>query len=358
MRAAIMRDGKLALGDMLVPEPGEGEVLVKTLACGICGSDLHTLKHGSEFVKQSRESGGGFDMDLDKDIVMGHEFCAEILDYGPGTSKALKPGTRVVSVPMTVRDGKVQTVGYSNSAPGGYAENMVLFEPMLLAVPNGLPTEHATLTEPVAVGFHAVQKSRIQKDEVPLVIGCGPVGLAVIMALKMMGIGPIVASDFSPRRRKLAEQLGADIVINPAEGSPYKCWSDLAAKDKHGVDMPVNLLSGSPTFRNGVYFECVGTPGVISQLMAGAQKDCRIVIVGVCMEQDAINPLVGINKELNLQFVLGYTPEEFAESLHNIAEGKIDVAPLITGTISIDGIPQAFTDLADPEQHAKILVVN
>ncbi|MFT7130119.1 MAG: threonine dehydrogenase-like Zn-dependent dehydrogenase [Gammaproteobacteria bacterium] len=358
MRAAIMRDGKIALDDMAIPEPGEGEVLVKTLACGICGSDLHTLKHGPEFVKQSQETGGSFDMDLSRDVVMGHEFCAEILDYGPGTTRILTPGTRVVSVPMTFRGGKMQTVGYSNSAPGGYAENMVLFEPMLLPVPNGLSTEHATLTEPVAVGFHAVQKSGIQHGEVPLVIGCGPVGLAVIMALKMQGIGPIVASDFSPRRRKLAEQLGADIVVNPADTSPYECWRDLATIDTAGADIRGNHLTGSQAFKNGVYFECVGVPGIISQMMAGAGRDCRIVIVGVCMEQDVIHPLAGINKELNLQFVIGYTPEEFADSLNNIAEGKIDVASLITGTIPIDGIPKAFTDLADPEQHAKILVVH
>lgn len=358
MRAAIMRNGKLALDDMVIPEPGEGEVLVKTLACGICGSDLHTLKHGPEFVKQSRETGGSFDMDLSKDVVMGHEFCAEILDYGPDTTKILKPGTRVVSVPMTFRNGKAQTVGYSNSAPGGYAENMVLFEPMLLPVPNGLSTEHATLTEPVAVGFHAVQKSCIQRGEVPLVIGCGPVGLAVIMALKMKGIGPIVASDFSPRRRQLAEQLGADVVVNPADASPYERWKDLAGIEKVGNDLPGNLLTGGQSFKNGVYFECVGVPGIISQMMAGAARDCRIVVVGVCMEQDVIHPLAGINKELNLQFVIGYTPEEFSASLNNIAEGKIDVSPLITGTIPIELIPKAFTDLADPEQHAKILVVH
>ena len=74
------------------------------------------------------------------------------------------------------------------------------------------------------------------------------------------------------------------------------------------------------------------------------------------MESDQIRPLVGINKELNLQFVLGYKPEEFAETLHNIAEGYVDVAPLITATVGLDGVAQAFEDLANPELHAKILV--
>jgi threonine dehydrogenase-like Zn-dependent dehydrogenase len=80
------------------------------------------------------------------------------------------------------------------------------------------------------------------------------------------------------------------------------------------------------------------------------------VIVGVCMEQDAITPFFGIGKELNLQFVLGYTPEEFAASLGHIAEGRIDVAPLVTGEVDLDGVPGAFEALATPEHHCKIIV--
>jgi len=97
-------------------------------------------------------------------------------------------------------------------------------------------------------------------------------------------------------------------------------------------------------------------PGVIDQIMAGAPSKGRIVVVGVCMEADQIRPLSAINKELNLQFVLGYQPEEFAETLHNIGEGHVDVAPLITSTVGLNGVAQAFEDLADPERHAKILV--
>jgi threonine dehydrogenase-like Zn-dependent dehydrogenase len=74
------------------------------------------------------------------------------------------------------------------------------------------------------------------------------------------------------------------------------------------------------------------------------------------MESDPIRPLLAITKELNLQFVLGYTPEEFASTLHNIAEGRIDVGPLITGHVGIDGVAQAFKDLKNPEAHAKIIV--
>ncbi len=351
-----MRDSKLVVEDVDMPEPGEGEVLVKTLACGICGSDLHALKFGQQMVDTSVETGGSFSMDLTRDVVMGHEFCAEILDFGPGTARTLKAGTRVCSVPMTLHGGQVNAVGYSNDVPGGYSENMVLYEPMLLEVPNGLSTELAALTEPMAVGFHAVQMARLSKSEIPLVIGCGPVGLAVIAALKMQGVGPIIAADFSATRRALAVTMGADVVINPGDTSPYESWRGYASKDINGETLPADPLTNNQTFREGIFFECVGIPGVIDQLMVGAPRGGRVVVVGVCMEHDQIRPLVGINKELNLQFVLAYTPEEFALTLHNIADGIMDLEPLITGRVGLDSVPDAFNDLADPEKHAKILV--
>src|SRR5258705_11616431 len=98
---------------------------------------------------------------------------------------------------------------------------MLLSEALLLEVPNGLAAEHAALTEPLAVGIHAVAKADVRGDEVPLVIGCGPVGLAVIAALKLKGLHPIVAADYSPVRRALAQRLGADIVGDPAPTQPY-----------------------------------------------------------------------------------------------------------------------------------------
>jgi threonine dehydrogenase-like Zn-dependent dehydrogenase len=81
-----------------------------------------------------------------------------------------------------------------------------------------------------------------------------------------------------------------------------------------------------------------------------------MVVVGVCMERDQIEPLFGINKELNIQFVLGYTGEEFATTLRNLAEGAVNGDPLITGKVGVEGVAQAFEDLASPERHAKILV--
>src|SRR5919108_5408834 len=103
MRAVVMRDRKLVVAEVPVPEPGTGEVLVRTLACGICGSDLHALKHAELFANAYRRADGTALLDLGRDVVMGHEFCAEVVDHGPQTERRLKVGTRVCSMPVLLR---------------------------------------------------------------------------------------------------------------------------------------------------------------------------------------------------------------------------------------------------------------
>jgi threonine dehydrogenase-like Zn-dependent dehydrogenase len=223
-------------------------------------------------------------------------------------------------------------------------------------VPNGLPAAHAALTEPIAVGWHAVQFARLSQDDVPLVIGCGPVGLAVIASLKLHDVHPIIAADFSPARRALALRMGADIVVDPATSSPYASWEQAATPEGYDPSRYARLFGIGPQQRPGVIFECVGVPGVIQQVIDGAPSGARIVVVGVCMQTDQFEPFIGIVKQLNVQFVLAYTAEEFAASLRHIAEGNIDVTPLITGQVGLDGVKDAFAALANPEQHAKVLV--
>jgi threonine dehydrogenase-like Zn-dependent dehydrogenase len=356
MRAVVMRNKTLALADVPEPAPEAGEALVRTLACGICGSDLHALKHADRFVEASRRAGNAFVMDLGRDVVMGHEFCAELVDYGPDTQRSLAIGTRVCSRPVLMRATGPQTIGYSNDHPGGYGEYMRLSEALLLPVPHELPTEHAALTEPLAVGLHAVNKARLEPDDAPLVIGCGPVGLAVIAALRLADIRPIVAADFSPHRRELALAFGADVVVDPATLTPWQSWREAAIwRDAARAPALPPWLPGPPR-RPAVVFECVGVPGVLDQIMAAAPRHARIVVVGVCMEPDTISPMLGISKELAVQFVLGYSQDEFTATLGHIAAGQIPVAPLVTARVGLDGVAGAFAELASPERHAKIMV--
>ena len=187
-------------------------------------------------------------------------------------------------------------------------------------------------------------------------IGCGPVGLAVIAALKIRGLHPIVAADYSPVRRALAEKMGADLVVDPGLTQPFTAWSELAVMTPAERAARPAFQAFFPPLKPALIFECVGLPGVLQQIFEGSARDSRIVVVGVCMERDHSEPLLGIMKELSVQYVYGYTPQEFSYALRLIAEGKVDAASLITGAVGLDGVAQAFAELASPDRHTKILI--
>jgi 2-desacetyl-2-hydroxyethyl bacteriochlorophyllide A dehydrogenase len=336
MRAAVLRDGQMVCRDDVdEPVPGPGQVLVDVRACGICGSDLHFAKYGDELLSLMGQLKGmptrGVTVDLSNDVFMGHEFSAEVLEAGPDTD-APPPGTLVTSIPVLLSAKGFDTIVYSNTLLGGFAERMLLSAPLLVNVPNGLDARHAALTEPMAVGLHAVNKSNIDRGETVLVLGCGPIGMAIIAALAHRGVESIVAADFSPKRRELAVTMGAHQIVDPADESPFD------------------------TITPAVVFEAVGVAGIVDDVLRRAPIGSRVVVAGVCMQPDTVHPFYAITKEINIQFVLAYDPLEFAESLRMIAEGEINVAPLITGEVGLGSVGAAFNDLASPDEHCKILV--
>lgn len=339
MKAALLRGGRLVVDDVAEPTPVEGEILVAVKACGICGSDLHFVDHGADFLRLTSEAYGGVapTVDLSRDVRMGHEFSAEVLEFGPNTIGP-KPGTIVTSMPLLMREGKRISLSFSNNEAAAYGERMVLSSDVLVAAPAGCDPDAIALTEPLAVGLHAVNKSGIAPGTTALVAGCGPVGLTVIACLKARGIGPIIASDFSPARRATAVAMGADTVVDAATDDLFAAWR------RANVNQPV------------VMFEAVGVPGLINDAMREMPRDGKIVVVGLCMQTDRFEPAYGVLKELTLQFVVTYSPAEFREAMHLIADGVIDVSPMITGTVGLHGIAQAFTDLGRPGEHTKILV--
>ncbi len=346
MRACVMRHGELVVDEVADPVPEFGQVLVRTLACGICGSDLHFLKSGQKMAEMTDELLGSLGdlapmgasrLDVGQDIVMGHEFCSEVIAAGPDT-RAPQPGTRVVSVPVLVGMDGIHQLAYNNRFPGGFAEKMLLSAPMLLEVPDEVDTRSAAMTEPLAVGIHAVERAGIDARESAVVAGCGPVGLAVIAALRMKGVESVVASDPSPLRRRLAESMGATEAVDPREEPLVEAWRRIDGR------------------RSLVAFEAVGVPGMIESLMHDVPPRTRLLVVGVCMDPDAFRPFFAIAKELELRFALAYDPSEFAAALAAIAGQKVDVAPMITGTVGLEGAPAAFEELANPERQVKILV--
>jgi threonine dehydrogenase-like Zn-dependent dehydrogenase len=328
--------------------PGPGQVLVETIACGICGSDLHTVDHAHDMVAAAREAGvATFGFDPDRELVMGHELSVRVLDHGPGV-EGVELGAPMAAMPaLTTSDGRLAVPGYDNTYPGGYCERMLLDPGALIPVPNGLDPTVAALTEPLAVGLHAVNQSGIRPGRPAVVIGAGPVGLAVVAALALAGAEPIVASDFSPTRRQLALTMGASVAIDPGG----------AADQREGVGIAVEALpADAPGQEPPVIFEAVGVPGMIDAVMSQAPAHSEIIVAGVCMQPDTFRPIMGIYKHVSLRFVLGWTPEEFVCSLRNLAEGRIPGEAMITDHIGLDEVPGAFRALADPDQHVKIMV--
>lgn len=376
MKAVICQDQQLRVADVPEPQPGKGQLLIEVLRCGICGSDLHLRRHCDHMGAMVARAGYRHFPGSQDAVVFGHEFCGEVLEHGPGSDRRLKVGTRVCAVPLLRAGGNVDLIGLSARAAGAYAERMVVEASLSMPVPNGLSADHAALTEPMAVALHAVRRSQIRRREVAVVIGCGPVGLAVIAMLRARGVGTIIASDFSPGRRALASRCGADVVVDPAQHSPY---ADMAG---HGMTTSLSQMlelglgtreklgrlpipwwqawraaeAAGLAPKRPVIFECVGVPGVLQTILDGAPLLSRVVVVGVCMQADSIEPAMAINKEIELRFVLGYSPLEYRDALHMLADGKVDAAPLITGRVGLDGVDEAFAALGDPEQHAKILI--
>ena len=145
MRAAVFRQGDFVVDTIPDPVLAEGQVLVRTRACGICGSDLHAAKYTDAFVDVAKRSGGRFAMVKDRDIVFGHEFVGEVVANGPGTEGRYAPGTLVTSMPLTIAGQRVEGVGYNPDVPGAFAEYLPLAERMLLPLPAGMDPDHAAL---------------------------------------------------------------------------------------------------------------------------------------------------------------------------------------------------------------------
>jgi threonine dehydrogenase-like Zn-dependent dehydrogenase len=378
MRAVTCHHSELAVQELDEPTPSQGQVRVEVLRCGICGSDLHARHGFDQWADMAVDLGYDRFGRAAEPVVMGHEFCGRVAEYGPKTKHTVPEGTPVVALPMLRnRDaGAIDLTGLSPYAAGAYADQLLVEQSLMLAVPNGLDPEIATLTEPMAVAYHAVRRGEVSKKQVAVVIGCGPIGLGVILMLKAMGVKTVVASDLSPSRRALATRCGADVVVDPETDSPHATGAkrhigsvpkmlELAVGAVEGMQkLPVGWWhtwriaekAGLADPRHPVIFECVGVPGIIQSLIAGAPIFSRIVVVGVCVGEDRLQPAMAVNKELDLRFVFGYTPLEFRDTLHLLADGKVDPRVLITGTVGLDGVDAAFDALAKDPSHAKVLI--
>jgi 2-desacetyl-2-hydroxyethyl bacteriochlorophyllide A dehydrogenase len=339
MKAAILEQGRIHVGDFPDPTPVQGQVVVKTHRCALCASDAHFLSSCHTIVERSQKTNGPYaGIDLDKPIVMGHEFVGEIVDYGPGSRKPLPTGTVVTAIPAVRMKDRFGIVGYYPECPGGYGEYMLLDEDLMLEVPGDLDPDLAAMIEPLAVGIEHARAGEIAAGEMPLVIGCGAIGLGVIAGLKLQGIPAIVACDFDPRRRELARTMGAEVVIDPREISPYLPHADLGGRAPN------------------VVYECVGKAGIMNEIVDAITDQGRIVMGGYCLDPEEIYVPTAQNKRLKINFAGGEMPEDMIAARDAIVSGAVDLRPWLGDGIGLSEIEDSLKRMSDPAEPIRRVV--
>lgn len=350
MKAMVLDGGTLALTDIAEPVPGAGQLLTRPLVCGVCGSDLHAKDHSDHLCDLLHRAGFRGFMDPAKPVVMGHEYCCEVLEASNGFAR----GQRIVAQPFIAGPEGVELIGYSNRFNGAFAERMLLQADAAFAVPDHVPTDIAALTEPLSVAVHAVAESGADARCAFAVFGCGPVGLFVITRLKALGYGPVLAVEPNAARREMAARLGADAVLAPGDAAGVGWWNDLG--------LPLGLsdaMAQAPELRKrerAILFDCVGKPGMLMAIGAAAPVGATITVVGTCMETDPIEPAFFLQKALQLRFVFAYSPADFADAFAMISADPDSLAPMVTGTVGLADVDRAFASLSGGGPDIKVMV--
>lgn len=331
MRAVVTKGpGDLVVENVPDPTPAPGQLVLRVSACGICGSDLHLHQAGL----------------LPVGAIMGHEFCGEVMETGSG----LRSGDRVCVLPSLscgqcerCRSGmgayctEQQAIGLG-LPNGAFAEYVAVARHELVKLPAGVDNDHGALVEPLAVGLHAVNVGRIRRGERCLVIGAGPIGLAITLWARHFGASEVIVAELAPGRRAMAERMGATHVVDPMA-------EDLS-------DELTRALPGGPE----VVFEAVGVPGLIEQCVQHVRFRGRVVIAGVCISPDTLSPAPAILKEASLHFVLAYEKDDFQYTVDMIDQGRIAPGPMVTDCIGLAGVAGAFSELSKPTGQCKVLV--
>ena len=343
MRAAVFQGvgQPLAVATVPDPEPGPSELILAVRAAGICGSDLH--------LTEIADRSGGM-TPLPRGAILGHEFSGEVVAVGANVAGRFRAGDRVTALPyigcgscVACLNGQghrcpaVVSTGLGTLA-GAYAEYVRVGVHETLALPPDLDDRAGAMIEPLAVGLHAVDAARLRPGDAVLVIGAGPIGLAVSLWSRFFGAGHVVVSDLSPTRAERAARMGATAVVDAS---------------KEHVVASVKRHAGR---RAEVVFDCVGVPGSQQLAMDYAPVNGRVVVAGVCMQPDRILPVKAITKELEVRYVFGYGKRDFAFAIDVLARGRVDAAPMLTDTVGWDAFPAAFEALRTDKSRIKVML--
>jgi (R,R)-butanediol dehydrogenase/meso-butanediol dehydrogenase/diacetyl reductase len=319
--------------------PGPGEVQIDVSFCGVCGSDLHQVQHGL----------------VDPNTVMGHEFSAVVRSngndadrYAAGTRVAVRPflacgncdlcsSDREIYCRNTLAIGTGQGLAASWVA-GGMAPRINVPLSVLHPVPDDIGLEQMALVEPLAVGLHAVRTSGLEKGQSVVVMGAGPIGIALVACARQAGAGTIIVTEHSSARAEQAAAFGADHVVVAGN-------EDVAAR--------VQQLTGGGA---DVVFDAVGVPGMIHEGVEHVTPGGRVQIVGVCMEPDPVFPAAWLVKEPHIQICFIYTEAEFAEMVDLVGTRKILVDDMISRVEPMAKIQPVFESLRTAKTDLKVLL--
>jgi len=331
MRAVVLSESRpeLEVVDLSDPEPGEGEALVRVTGCGICGSDLHVATAVAPV-----------------GMTFGHEIAGTVEAVGPGVEPgAWRAGETVAVRPFTGcghcahclrgrADHCDQFALLGLGRPGGFAELVVAQADEIYRLPAAVTGVEQALVEPLAIACRAVRRGGLSARDTVVVLGAGPIGLAIVAWARHLGVEHVTVSDPSPSRRVLAAQLGATRTLDPFVDE---------------LDLLEVTMTGA-----SVVFECTGRPGMIRQAMDIAAIDGRVVVVGVCIVDDVTFPYTGLNKELDVRYALYYERADFTDTIDVLASHGLALDGFVEGTVSLDETPAAFAALLAGAEGGKL----
>ena len=303
--------------------PGPGEVVIKNMVCGVCGTDVHIF-HG--------EPGSA---DVNPPVVLGHEYSGEVVEVGEGVT-ALKPGDHVTVDPniycgecVYCRNGKkqlcetMQAVGVTRD--GGFGEYSLVPAAQAFKLGDSVLYEAGAMAEPVACCLHGIDLAGIKAGDRVCIVGGGAIGLIMLQLAKLSGASSLVLSEPNEKRRQVALSLGADAAIDPTAPDAKSAY-EAALGD--GAD---------------VVIECVGNNAAVKSAFQLAKKGATIVLFSVPKVDATFDlPLFDVyKKELTIRgsFV---NPDTHERAVRLINSGKLDFTSIITHRFNLDQLPEAI----------------
>lgn len=319
----------LAVETLPDPTPGEGEVVVRVGRCGICGSDLHM----TEDPAYGKAAGD----------VLGHEFAGEVVALGRG-AEGLAIGDLVSVIPLqscgacaACRAGEVAWCDHFGLQGGGYAEYALTRPNQCVRLPKVASLADGAIIEPLAVALHGVHMSGMQPGDKVLVLGAGPIGLAVAFWARRMGASAVVVQDIARFQEDRALAMGATgFAVDPAD--------------------PLGSAERALGGKADVVFECVGMPGLIAQAVGQVRNRGTILLLGLCTRPDTFNSFAMLSKEVRLITSAFFTRGEYEAALDVLSEGAFEPRLLVTGTVSLDEAPARFEALRRRTHDCKVLI--